>query len=206
MCRFFANKITNYYINKQAIEADEKEVYLYCFELLISTIINLLTVLIISCATQLYIEGIVYSIVFMLVRGVGGGHHSKTHFTCWLTTAVIFSIYVVILKLVKVEVIFWMSIAFLAISALVISILAPVDTENKPLSIKEIKKNKIKTLLISSVLILIAVLLLIFDTTRYYSFAVTYPLIAVSLLLIIGYVENLKWKKNNSNFSVNDEN
>ena len=47
MINKLANKIVRHYISKNKIEKEHEEVYVYSFELLISTILNLLIILII---------------------------------------------------------------------------------------------------------------------------------------------------------------
>lgn len=195
MIKYLAKRITNYYINKNKIKEDEREMFEYCFDLLLSTLFNLLAIVIISIATGLYIEGAIFCIVFMTLRGVGGGYHANTHFLCFITIMTIFISYVLMLKFINVEIMFVLSIAFLVVSFFVIAILAPVDTETKPLTKEEFKKNKIKTLVIMIVYTLATAILLSFEQTRYYSFNISCTMFMVSLLMIIGKIKNIASKK-----------
>ncbi len=198
MINYLAKKITNYYIKKNKIQEEERETYEYCFDVLLSTTLNLLAIVIISVATELYIEGLIFTIVFMTMRGVGGGYHANTHLSCFLTIMAIFAGYVTILKLVPEQIIFYISIALLGVGFILTAIMAPVDNENKPLTIKEYKKNKIKTIIILSFYVLVCATLMIFKVTRYYSFNISYPLFMVSMLMVLGWLKNLKWKKKDS--------
>ena len=45
---------------------------------------------------------------------------------------------------------------------------------------------------------LVCAILMIFKVTRYYSFNISYPLFMVSMLMVLGWLKNLKWKKKDS--------
>lgn len=195
MINYLAKKITNYYIKKKSIQEEEREVYEYCFDIMLSTLLNLIAIIIISVATGLYIEGTVFCIVFMTLRGIGGGYHANTHFWCFMTIMAVFTTYVLILKFVSITIMFYLAIAMLGTGFLIICIFAPVDTETKPLTTEERKKNKIKTVLLMFIYIITASILLIFEITKYYAFNVAFPLFAVSILMILGTIKNIKWKK-----------
>lgn len=189
MINKLANKIVRHYISKNKIEKEHEEVYVYSFELLISTILNLLIILIISIATKLIIEGIIFSLCFMVIRSLAGGYHSNTHWGCLLTLLIIFSIYVMLYKLIDLEVIFYMSIVMIVVSA-AIPVVAPVDSINKPLTIKEYKRNKKKSIIAYIVFVLIWAVIICFEKTIRYAFAISYPLFVITLMLIIGLIKN----------------
>lgn len=205
MINYLSKKITNYYVKKQKIKIEDKEIYEYCFEVTLSTLLNLLAIIIVSIATKLYIEGAIFCIVFMSLRGLGGGYHAKTHLFCFLTIMIVFAVYVLILKFVNLIIIFYMTIAMLICGFLVISLIAPVDSETKPLTKNEKKRNKIKTLILLSLYTLTSSILLIFEKTKYYAFNITFPIFAVSILMILGTIKNLKWKKENKILEKNSE-
>ncbi|HRF69854.1 MAG TPA: accessory gene regulator B family protein [Candidatus Pelethenecus sp.] len=190
-----AKKITNYYIKKGSIQKEEQEVYEYCFDVMLSTLLNLVAIIIISVATKLFIEGAVFCIVFMTLRGIGGGYHANTHFFCFMTIMIVFTIYVLLLKLVSTTILLYLTLSMIASGFLIICIFAPVDTETKPLTNEERKKNKIKTILLLFLYTLATSLLLIFEITKYYAFNVAFPLFAVSILMIFGTIKNIKWKR-----------
>lgn len=189
MINKLANKIVRHYISTNKIEKEHEEVYVYSFELLISTILNLLIVLIISIATKLIVEGIMFSICFMVIRSLAGGYHSNTHWGCLLTLLIIFSIYVILYKLIDFEAILYLSISMMSLST-VIAFLAPVDSINKPLTIKEYKRNKKKSIIAYVAFVLIWAVMICFEQTLRYAFAISYPLFVITLMLIIGLIKN----------------
>ncbi len=203
--KYLATKVTNYFIRKNIVKEDEQETYIYCFELLIATIVNLLVMLVIAVATQLYLESFIFTIVFMSMRGICGGYHANTHLTCFLTLMIVFGAFITMLKLINVIYLFYISIGCLVLASIIICLLAPIDSITKPLTIKEYKKNKKKSIALLSFYIGISIILLIFQKTRYFSFCLTYPLIAVAIMLIVGYIKNLIQHSKEQKFQIVEE-
>lgn len=189
MINRMAQKLVQHYISKGKIDQEQSETYIYCFELLLSTIFNLLIVISISIATKLYIEGIVFSVCFMTMRILAGGYHSNTHFGCLTTLLVIFIGYVLLYKLLDTYILFYLSIAMLILS-MIIPFLAPVDSVNKQLTISEYRKNKKKTILAYMIFLIADITLLSIKVTQSYAFSIAYPLFIVTTLLVLGFIKN----------------
>lgn len=197
MINKMAYKIVQCYIAKNKIDKENEELYVYSFELLISTVFNLLIILILSLIAGLILEGIIFSVCFMVMRGFAGGYHSETHCGCIFTLSLIFSLYIVLYKFLDTHIIYFMSIAMMVVS-LIIPILAPVDSINKPLTIKECKINKKKTIISYCIFMLAGIVLIGIEITRHYAFAIAYPMFMVALLLVTGLIKNkLQIKKIN---------
>ena len=63
---YLAKKITLFYIKKGKIEEDDREVYEYSFEMLISTIINFLIMIVGALITKRYWETALFTFSFLL--------------------------------------------------------------------------------------------------------------------------------------------
>lgn len=194
MIHKIAGKITDYYIKKQTLAEDDREMYVYCFELLVATVFNVTVMAIIGIATKLYLETLLFLVGFMTMRGITGGYHADTHLKCFLTIIFIYSVYVTALKLVPSEILFYISIAFTVFFAIIIPILSPVDTEFKPLTKEEYSQNKKKCIAAMTVFLILNILLYLFDKTKAFAICISYPLFATSVLLILGIIKNRKWK------------
>ena len=83
MIHKIAGKITDYYIKKQTLAEDDREMYVYCFELLVATVFNVTVMAIIGIATKLYLETLLFLVGFMTMRGITGGYHADTHLQCF---------------------------------------------------------------------------------------------------------------------------
>ena len=183
-------RITNYYVGKKMISEKSSEMFNYCFEILLATIINLLAVLIIGFSTGNYLESILFSIVFMLLRGSAGGYHADTHFRCFMFLMVNFSIFIVLLELVSVTVLLYTSIAFMIFALLVVLIVAPIDCANKRMEKNEKRKKRLLSYLYISIFSLAYIVLSVFNVTRFLSFSISYSSMAVGISLILGVIKN----------------
>lgn len=63
---YLAKKITLFYIKKGKIEEDDREVYEYSFEMLISTIINFLIMIVGALITKRYWETALFTFSFFV--------------------------------------------------------------------------------------------------------------------------------------------
>lgn len=64
---------------------ENSDIYAYACEAIIFTITSILIGLVVSLLFGRVIEGLVFILVFVLIRRYTGGHHAKTHFGCILT-------------------------------------------------------------------------------------------------------------------------
>lgn len=188
-------KITSYYIRKNKIDQGERETYEYCFEVLLSTVINLLAIIILAVITKLYIETLCFTICFMSLRGASGGFHAKTHWGCFIGLLIVYSVLPISYWLISIEILQYMSIAFMVAGSLMIFILAPVDNINNPFNLKMKKRFRIKSIVFTLLTIVAYCSLIAFRSTVRYAYAISYVSLAVSLSLVAGIIKKLLQKR-----------
>ena len=193
-----AVKITDYYISKNKINADSREMFNYCFEILLSTIVNGISILFIGLSTALYAETFIFNFTFVLFRGICDGSHAKTHFRCFLSLIIVFSGFVLLQLLVEYYILYYLSISIsMAIASLIIVIaLCPIDNVNKPIDRLERTKLR-KKMYVAVIFIICAIIpLYCFQSLANYAFVISYPLFSVTFSMIIGIITNKLHKKN----------
>ncbi len=116
---------------------DEKVVYAYSIEILMSLLLNLL---ILSSAAYILNKKLEL-LIFSGLRTFAGGYHARTHMECIFLSFSIFVISAMCGTYLKQygEIILVFGVIF---SIFMVFWLAPSETENKPLSKNEIKKYK----------------------------------------------------------------
>jgi len=77
-----ANKSARYLVRKETITEDKFEIYAFGMEMLFSTILNGILVLIASLVLGVFFETVLMLIPFMIIRSKAGGFHAKTHWGC----------------------------------------------------------------------------------------------------------------------------
>ena len=65
MLHKLSQKITDHYVKQNKIDDSERDVYEYCFEVLLSTFLNLLAIIILAVATGLYLETLCFTIAVL---------------------------------------------------------------------------------------------------------------------------------------------
>ena len=185
--KFLARKITLFFIEKGKIKEEDLDVYVYCFEMLLSTAFNLLILIIGAIITKRYYETLIFSIAFIVIRRCIGGYHSKTHFGC-LSLLMIMFISMNFLLLVNYQILNIVSMILSLICLVFISIFAPVSHPNNPIDPNKKGKMNIIAIIVSSIYSLICSLTMILIPTLNISILVTLPLIFSTISMIIGHL------------------
>lgn len=188
-----SKKLANYYINKKTIDESEREIYEYCFDILVSTFLNIVAVIILGIITLKAIEVITFLMCFMFLRRYCAGAHAKTHWGCFFSLMIIISILIFLQHFFSM-IIFYIGIVTAVLAIIVILILAPVDCKNNTIEEERRKLLKKKANLFLLLMIVLIVALSFFNITRIYSFPLLYAIIIQSILLIIGRVQKRKLK------------
>lgn len=137
------------------VDSEEREVYIYGTELLLSTITGVLVLIIVSACTGMYFHWFPYLSGFIPLRLLGGGYHAKSHKDCILTFTSTYLICIVLIKYyqsVKSSVVFFSFTCFL-----IIMLFSPVEAHNKELSKSRRTTNRTKSLVLGLLNTLITV-------------------------------------------------
>lgn len=81
--------LTHYFIKKNIIKSNLSQIYIYGFQLTISTLCSLLSILLLSSFSN-FIFGITFLLFFMPLRFCAGGYHSNTYQKCFILTNLCF--------------------------------------------------------------------------------------------------------------------
>lgn len=137
---------------------NEKEVYAYSIEVLLSLLLNFLILSTAAYILNKKLELLVFIIFLSGLKVYAGGYHSKTHLECFSVTLIAFLTSALSNTHLTAygEIILAIGILF---STIMVFLLAPAENENKPLSKKEVKKYKLISRIIVIVLSLAAVAL-----------------------------------------------
>lgn len=79
-----AKKITNYMVNRQIIAEDTFEIYQYGFEIMISTLLTSLSIMIVASLTDSFQIGILFFLISIPLKATAGGYHASTYFKCFI--------------------------------------------------------------------------------------------------------------------------
>ena len=146
------------------VDDDDREIYIYSFELLLSNLSSALTMLLISLSfKRIGILSFFFFILFLFTtRLFCGGYHSKTHLRCFLLSKAIFLSCAGLTELVlRFNLKLMMPVLFL-LSAVTVFIFSPVKNKNHPCTEETYKKNRKISLWLTSIYTVIYILLFIY--------------------------------------------
>lgn len=149
---YLSERIADFLLYQKIINTQEKEIYVYGIQLVISSVINLLICITISLLLNELINGILFFILFSSLRRFTGGFHCKTFIMCNIVFSVIVTLVLLINKsfgyVFEKPVLFTVTVIFCLICIL---LFAPVYNENKELTKLEIKKFKIISIVVYTI-------------------------------------------------------
>ncbi|MCT4688657.1 accessory gene regulator ArgB-like protein [Vallitalea sp.] len=154
----FSNKISSKLIDKKIIKEDDKEVYTYGFEIVISSLLILIGMIIIGRIFRCMLKVIVFILFFCSLRVQAGGYHAKSHLKCFIyfLLSCFLTIFISHLLLDFDKNLIIIVLALIE-SCIIIITYAPVDTINKPLGSSEkltYKKKSMITVIVQSIIII----------------------------------------------------
>lgn len=162
MQHYLSECVTDFLLRQEIIKNEEKDIYVYGTELIISSIINLFICLIISILFKDFINSLIFFISFSSLRRFTGGFHSKSFLRC----NIIFAIIVVTTLLLNTYSGYIIDYVIVNVILIIFSLLSivrfsPVYNDNKKLSEYERKLYLIKSVVVYLIHILVYFLLFI---------------------------------------------
>jgi accessory gene regulator B len=140
MIAWLSGRLAGALAARGAIPDDERDVYAFGLDALLSTAVNLVCVLGIGLLLGFAAEAALYILFFAVLRGTAGGYHAETHLACTLIMLAAFGAAVALLMLLPDSALLWLSISASVVSMAAVAILAPAPHENRPVSGRELSK------------------------------------------------------------------
>lgn len=179
--------LTSCLIKRNIIEFEDTDVFIYGFQLILSTFSSVITILLLSYFINI-LYGIVFLLFFMPVRFCAGGYHADTYLKCFVYTNSCFVFTLLFSKIVeKFHLLHAYSLLTL-IGVLYLWMKAPCRNENNPMSETYIHINRISAHVI---LMIYSIILTITYHLHSFIFLLGFNTVfLVSILFIIGNLEN----------------
>lgn len=183
-----ASKTVHMLYKSSVLSEDEIELYKYGFYVLFSYLFYFLLSLFLGAFFQLLLEGILFFILFTLIRVYAGGVHASKENSCILFTSLSFLLCFKTIKLCSTLKSPELGFLLLIISAIIIVYLAPLDTPEKPLNVIERIYFRKKSRLILGAIILLAICsLYIYKLAIFFVCAISLSL--EGILLFLGFIK-----------------
>ena len=141
------------------VAPEKNKIYAYGMELVLSGLVNVLSVLLISILIFHPADGLLFLVAFIPLRTTAGGYHANSHLSC---NIVFLSTFVALeclghLLLKYGSVILYLAIA--VISLVTLLILSPSEAKNKPLTPEQRRRNRRRSLILGGLNLAIGIFL-----------------------------------------------
>lgn len=189
-----STKIIGILIEKSIINDTEQELYIYGLFMLLSKTLYFILTLILGVLLNIVFESVVFYVSFQFIRTSAGGIHASSELKCEVATTLSLFLCLGIVKLCDLYNLKLVVLILTIVAAVLISLLCPLDTPEKPLNSKEKKYFRKKSWIILLIILTIICLSLCFKIN-----VLIYPccmsLILESILLFLGRIKEIR-KKN----------
>ena len=78
-----SSKLIEFFVSNDLIKNEDKELYEYAVNIILSSLIHIATVMIIVLCFNLFIESLVFYFSFIAIRKFEGGYHANTPVRCY---------------------------------------------------------------------------------------------------------------------------
>lgn len=151
-------RLTEKLLSNGAICEQDKDLYIYGLFMLISHLMFFIIACIFGLILGCVFESIIFYIAFQFIRRYAGGYHAKTEAICEIATTLSILACITVIRLSKMYDFQAVLLIISILSAVVILVLCPLDTPEKPLSENEFKYfRKISWLVLFVIMALIIV-------------------------------------------------
>jgi accessory gene regulator B len=179
----FATMIADSLHKNEVIEVEQKDIYAYGYEVILSSILNLSLVLVSGILLHQIPNAIIFYLVFVITRLYSGGYHANSYLKCNVIFVMVFLITIAVSKLLYQEMSFVYLLVFLSIYIGSILEYAPIENANKKLTDEDKLKFRKISIGISGCWTLIVCIL--YFLVREYALTITITLVMIAILMII---------------------
>ncbi len=185
-----SSKISDLLIRKSVIDSEDQELYVYGFFILLSQILYFIIAVIFGIIFNVLLQSVVFYIAFQFIRKYAGGYHASTEGRCEIMSALSILVCIVMIWLSRSYDFSLLLFCISLVAVLVIAVLCPLDTPEKPLSNKELKYFRKISWLILFIIAALIVVSYIFGWSYIFS-PCCMSLILESILIIAGKIKQI---------------
>lgn len=118
-----------------------QEVYVYGIEIILSTLLEIMVILVSACFFSVFKEGFIFVILFMSLRIFTGGYHANTYKKCFIVTVGSFWGMVLLANIIENLILQRTLYMIMFAAAIYIVLRSPILNKNQLLNEKKIAKN-----------------------------------------------------------------
>ncbi|WP_326910859.1 accessory gene regulator ArgB-like protein [Sedimentibacter sp. MB31-C6] len=182
MINYLTNNITEYFCSNNIITDDEKDIYIYGLQLIISSVVGIILIISLGFILNNIINSILFLITFISIRMYSGGYHANSYIKCNVSLVIIYLLSIVVISIIPYNYISIMYISMIILTIYIIIKYSPVDNKNKKLTNNQKKRNKKVTLILLFTFYLIGIATYKINSQIFYTIIVTMFFVAALII------------------------
>ena len=192
MIESLSNRVLQLLVDAEVINETEEvmEYYKYGIEITISSILNIVIILLIGLISGHFIESILFLICFVPLRQVTGGYHADSYLKCNLIFAILFALLLVVFSFTSSLITFNGCVLMAIFSITVFISDCPIEHKNKPLTPSQKRKNKYMAVILGLLYSFAGVIAKVLSYTTGVIFL--YTLMLISFLVIVATIKKIR--------------
>lgn len=184
-------KTAEFLIHQEAISQSEKELYCYGLELLLLSILELGSILLLAFLLGNFIETLLLLIAFCPLRLYAGGNHAKTRFGCYCLSISIYIFFSIVLHFLPTMYHIISAIIMTVFSIITIYIFAPVNICNHQYSKNELLHYRKISTSIGLITVCIILIFIVFKAPSTYILSISFGLFIETLSMITAKTQKI---------------
>lgn len=188
MMKNIASYISAVLSQQGIIKAEDDAVFKYGLEAFAMSVLEILSVLILSLFLSSFIETLMFFVAFVPFRMYAGGYHAETKLRCYLVLLAVYAIFILLIGYMPAKYIMPVEICSMVLTAVMVFTSAPIVNKNKRASENErrvYRKISIVLMLVEFGIIILGMVILpgniIFFSFSLGQSAVTSSMVAAAL-------------------------
>ncbi|MCI9086803.1 MAG: accessory gene regulator B family protein [Clostridia bacterium] len=134
-----SNSLSGALVQNNIISADREKQCQYGLELMMSSVAEILFVILLSAFLGNFVQTLIFFMGFIPLRIYAGGYHADTRLRCFLILLIIYAIFTVLLYLLPLEIYQYIVYGATVFTIIIVSAMAPLVHSRKNMNDKEIK-------------------------------------------------------------------
>lgn len=186
MLREISEDITFLLAKNHIIEEEDREIYIYGFELIIMMLVSMGTVVLIGVISQQITWTFIFIIVFVTIRSYSGGYHADAYWKCYLVSTSTYLCILLSTMIVSIDTKRILIFPMLILSYGILFSKGPVNSKKCPKTPIQIEKNRKMMQVLITLYTIITIIGTLFNSTYINTcFIIACTQFAVSMFLLI---------------------
>lgn len=178
--------MTDFLLCQNVICEEDKEVYNYSIDILLSLVLDTVLILVIGIVMKHFSVSVVFALLFPILRKHTGGYHAKTKLQCRIVSTVLVFIAISIVTFMQ-DISGILKIVYLGVVVsfylIITYFFVPIENNFKPLDETNRRHNK-KVSVIYGILIFLVELIMLFYNSEVFLSLVTVQLEVTGLIIV----------------------